>query len=126
MPDPINQDLTGSLVVLVVEDEFMIALDLQMMLEEQGYDVLGPVGRVEQALSLLNGQPPDAAVLDLNLHGHLATPVAERLRALRIPFVIASADASVVSGNAVFSGAEGIAKPIQQRHLLAALQRALC
>lgn len=126
MPDPANHGPAGSLSVLIIEDEPMIAFDIQKMLEEQGHHVMGPVGWVEQALSLLNGNMPDVAVLDLNLHGHPSTPVAERLRALHIPFIIASADASVVGGSAVFAGAPGIGKPIQQRFLLAALQRAFC
>lgn len=126
MPDLTNHGPTESISVLIVEDEFLIALDLQAMLEKQGHQVLGPVGRVEQALKLLMRVQPDVAVLDLNLYGQIATPVAERLRELRVPFIIASADASVVNGNAVFAGIKRITKPIQQKHLLSALQSALC
>lgn len=124
MPDPTNHGPAGSISVLVVEDEFVIALDIQTMLEKEGHQVLGPVGSVEQALGLLERVQPDVVVLDLNLRGQPSTPVAERLRELCIPFVIASADASVVGGNAIFAGAQGIAKPIKERDLLAALQRA--
>jgi DNA-binding response OmpR family regulator len=111
------------LSILVIEDEPIIALDIQMILEEDGHHVLGPVGRLEQALHLLETSQPDLAILDLNLHGYPATPIAERLRARCIPFIVASADSSVVGGDAVFAGAEGITKPIQRDDLLAALYR---
>lgn len=124
MRDPNKPKLTGSVSVLVVEDDMLIALDLQMMLEDAGHVVLGPVGRVDKALSLLDRVQPDVAVLDLNLHGSLATPVAMRLRTLGIPFLVASADTSVVRGDAAFAGAEEITKPVEQVRLLAALARA--
>lgn len=109
------------LSILVIEDEPIIALDIQMILEEDGHHVLGPVGRLEQALRLLATSQPDLATLDLNLHGHPATPIAEQLRPRSIPFIVASADSSVVGGDPAFAGAAGIAKPIQRDDLLAAL-----
>lgn len=124
MPDPINSNQTGSVSVLVVEDEMLIALDLQIMLEGAGHHVLGPVGTVEKALSLLKRVQPDVVLLDLNLRGKLATPVAERLRTLGIPFIVASADASVVRGEAAFAGVMEITKPVQPSHLLAAVDNA--
>nr|WP_111298481.1 response regulator [Paracoccus saliphilus] len=111
--------------VLVVEDEPLIALDVQMLLEQQGHHVLGPVDTVEKALRLLDNARPDVVILDLNLRGRLVTPVAERLRDLTIPFIIASADTSVVAGDAVYAQAEEVAKPIRLEHLLAALYRAV-
>ena len=124
MSDVKDFGLPGPFSVLVVEDEPMIAMDIQMMLEQQGLRVLGPVGTVERALGLLERALPDVAVLDLNLRGRLVTPVAERLRNLGVPFIIASADPSVAGSEAVFAGAQGIGKPIQEQHLLAALHHA--
>lgn len=57
----------GRALVLVVEDEMMIAFDLQMMLEDNGCRVLGPVASVDSALRLLEDTRPDVAVLDGNL-----------------------------------------------------------
>lgn len=124
MPDSLEPK-SDPISVLVVEDEAVLAIDLQQTLEEEGYRVLGPVGRVDRALSLLEHETPDVAVLDLNLQGHPATAVAERLRALGVPFVVASADASVVGGDAVFAGARGIVKPIRNAELLSALRQAV-
>ena len=53
--------------VLIVEDEFLIALDLTLLLEGRGWSVLGPVASVEAALRLLNKETPAVALLDVNL-----------------------------------------------------------
>ncbi len=77
--------------VLVVEDEYLLAEDLRHGLERVGAEVLGPVPSVARALTLLAaGAPPDAAILDVNLGGEMAFPVAEALQALGVPFVFAT------------------------------------
>lgn len=112
--------------VLVVEDEMMIALDIQMMLEDNGYTVLGPAGSVESALRLLDDLRPDVAVLDGNLRGRSVVPVAQRLQGLRIPFVLSSAyDTFTFEGSEVLAGVENVQKPVSENRLIAALQRTL-
>ena len=77
--------------VLIVEDEFLIAIDLQQMLEDGGWRVLGPVATVKEALRLLEKELPSVALLDVNLGYEFVTPVAEILRARDVPFAVASA-----------------------------------
>jgi CheY-like chemotaxis protein len=57
----------GPATVLVVEDEALIAMDLQSLLEDAGYRVLGPANSTASAMALLNGDAPDVALLDVNL-----------------------------------------------------------
>lgn len=77
--------------VLVVEDEFFIADDLHLALVGCGAEVLGPVPSCEDALEIIAvAQPLDFAVLDINLSGELAFPVADALAAAGIPFVFAT------------------------------------
>jgi CheY-like chemotaxis protein len=59
--------LPVSASVLIVEDEALIAMDLQALLEESGYRVLGPANSSAAAMALLAGQDPDVALLDVNL-----------------------------------------------------------
>lgn len=127
MSDTFPQRLPDDRVsVLVVEDEMIIALDVQMMLEDNGYRVLGPAGSVDGALRLLDDLRPDVAVLDGNLRGRPITPVARRLRSLEIPFVLSSAyDVFPFDGSEILEGAENVRKPVPEGRLLAALQRAL-
>ena len=54
-------------MILVVEDEALIAMDLQALLEEAGYRVLGPANSSAAALALLDSDEPDVALLDVNL-----------------------------------------------------------
>jgi DNA-binding response OmpR family regulator len=51
--------------VLVVEDEFLIAMELELLLGRHGYRVLGPAATVAEALRLLAAEAPDAALLDV-------------------------------------------------------------
>jgi len=77
--------------VLLVEDEFLIASDLIRLLHQQGAEVLGPAATVRCALDLLLASPDaDGAILDVNLRGEMAFPVADALRDRGVPFVFAT------------------------------------
>jgi CheY-like chemotaxis protein len=66
--------------VLIVEDEFLIAMDLKLLLEHHGWRVMGPVATVRDALRLLEDELPSVALLDVNLGNELVTPVADSLK----------------------------------------------
>jgi CheY-like chemotaxis protein len=73
---------------LVVEDEYLIADDLQHELEKLGMVVIGPAPTVAMALRLLDATPVlDGAILDIDLRGETSFPVADALRERGIPFV---------------------------------------
>jgi DNA-binding response OmpR family regulator len=118
---PIREARSRDLVALVVEDEFLIALDLGLLLERHGWHVLGPAATVEEALCLLDRETPDVAVLDVNLRGGMVTPVAARLRGLGVPFVLASACNGADLGDGVLVEASNLGKPVDEHRLLAAL-----
>ena len=111
--------------VLVVEDEFLIAMDLERLLERNGWRVLGPAATVQEALRLLDGEAPDVALLDVNLRGELVTPVAERLRARGVPFVVASAYDGAQAGCDGLGRRAWLGKPADARRLLTALRQAV-
>lgn len=73
--------------ILVVENEGIVAWALEDMLADLGCAVVGPAARVSQALATIDDGPIDAAVLDLNLNGHMSYPVADVLALRGIPFV---------------------------------------
>lgn len=109
--------------VLVVEDEYLIAMDLQLLLEARGWRVLGPVATVREALDLLNSELPAVALLDVNLGTEFVTPVAEFLKERGVPFAVASAyDRPERYGGEVLAGAPNAGKPTNERRVLAALQ----
>ncbi len=74
--------------ILVVEDDFLVATDLCSSLEAEGVQVLGPVGRVDDALGVIaRSGRIDGALVDLNLHGVMAYPVADALVERSVPFL---------------------------------------
>ena len=87
MPGP---GLSG-LSILVVEDDYHLAEELYLGLQEAGARVLGPVPSVADAMGVLALHPrPDAAVLDVNLGGEFSWPIVDALLARRVPVLLAS------------------------------------
>jgi CheY-like chemotaxis protein len=73
--------------VLVVEDELLVAMGLEMVLTDAGCHVVGPIGRLDEAMAAAATEEVDVALLDVNLRGHPVFPVADALAARGIPFV---------------------------------------
>lgn len=76
--------------VLIVEDEPMLALELENELMGVGCEVAGIATSVEQGIRKVQELVIDVAVVDLNLNGKSSVPVASALRARQIPFVFVS------------------------------------
>jgi len=79
-----------NLRVLVVEDEAVIALDIEQTLRDAAFDVVA-CGSTQAALQEIDTHPFDCAVVDLNLHGVVSLAVVEALEERAIRFVVASA-----------------------------------
>jgi PAS domain S-box-containing protein len=72
--------------LLMVEDEFLVGLMAKRILEGFGAVVAGPYGRLADALMAAKGERFDGAVLDFNLAGETAEPLADLLLARGVPF----------------------------------------
>ncbi len=68
----------------------LIGLLIEDTLQELGCIVVGPVGKLDAAVRVATSEGLDVAVLDVNIRGGHVYPVAERLQARGIPFVLAS------------------------------------
>jgi DNA-binding response OmpR family regulator len=77
--------LTGTRVLLI-EDETLIAMLLEDTLAELGCQVVGPVARVDAARRAIECERFDCALVDIDLHGHPAYPLADLLAARGVPF----------------------------------------
>lgn len=115
---------TGAQRVLVVEDEPVIALEISTALSEAGFGVIGPAGTVARALDLIDRNGCDVAVLDINLGGETAEPVASRLTAIGRPFITISGY-SPEQRPAAFAGAPHVGKPLRPDALIAEITRCL-
>jgi CheY-like chemotaxis protein len=118
-----NSALAGRRVLLV-EDEMIVAWLLEDMLAELGCVVLGPAARIDQAVSIINVEPLDAAVLDVNLNGQNSYPVADALVARGVPFAFSTGYAGGRLGEGYRSFAV-LQKPYQSVELADTLQRLL-
>lgn len=119
-----NKMLAGY-CVLVAEDELIIALDMCGKLEAMGHVPVGPVGTVDEALTLLEEQRPDFALLDEDLRGLPVTPVAEALQRRRIPFSLVSGFSRSHSPHAILQDAPRLTKPASSRMIFDVLEK-LC
>jgi two-component SAPR family response regulator len=117
-------DLAG-LRILIVEDEFLLAMELEMLLQQRGCMVLGPVSSIGQALTMLDGEQPDIALLDVNLKGERATPVAAALQARGVPFVLITGYSVLQLREPELRAAPRIDKPVNCRALKRAVASAL-
>jgi CheY-like chemotaxis protein len=113
--------------VLVVEDEFIILLDIQGILEAAGAASIVTASQLGDALNIVADQANglDAAVLDLKLDKDSSAPVAERLEAAKVPFIFLTgspADKSIAKRH---GAAPVVGKPFDSAVLLAALRQAM-
>jgi CheY-like chemotaxis protein len=76
--------------VLIVEDEIIVALFLEDMLAEYGYEVAGVASRLEEGLARAASPDFTFAVLDVHLNGTDVFPLADRLAEQGVPFVFAT------------------------------------
>ena len=76
--------------VLVVEDEALVAMLIEDMLIELGFEIIGPAMRLESALRMAMDESFDLAVLDVNLANEQSFPVANVLQDRGIPFLFAT------------------------------------
>ena len=110
--------------VLVVEDEALIAMEIAHVLRKADFEVLGPVRAVAEALTLIEENGCDAAVLDINLSGETSEPVARKLLAKGTRFVTLSGY-SRAQHPPIFAGVPALAKPLRAALLVAEIKRCI-
>ncbi|HYP12937.1 MAG TPA: hypothetical protein VEQ63_03360 [Bryobacteraceae bacterium] len=93
--------LLNGLNILVVEDEFLIAMELARMIRSLGGQVLGPVSTVIAGTELLQKSSVDGAVVDINLGRESSAPLAEELLARGVPLVLTTGYSEAMLPNAL-------------------------
>jgi CheY-like chemotaxis protein len=121
-PEAAVSDLEG-LRILVVEDSWLLGMNLKSLLRALGAEVFGPAASAADAERLLSGLTPDVALVDFNLRGgELAHGLIDRLQDQGVRTVVISgyADVPLPPGKV----AATLQKPIAEEQLLAALRPA--
>lgn len=110
--------------ILVIEDDYFLADDLERGLRGAGAEVIGPFSQTDDAHEALRERASSlsAAVLDINVAGAMIYPFAAELRDASIPFIFATGyDARAVP--AEFDDVPKLVKPVEQQRLLDVLAR---
>ncbi|WP_018386986.1 HWE histidine kinase domain-containing protein [Ancylobacter sp. FA202] len=112
----------AELGVLLVEDQMLIAMDVETMFSDAGIENVVTAPSAAEALRRLQEFTPDVAVLDVNLGAGTSAPVAHELQRLGVPFIFATGygDRSMIP-----AGCEGVPvlpKPYESEPLLKALR----
>ena len=114
-------------VVLLTEDDAVLASNLTFLLQDCGAEVDGPKRYLRDALVALAARTPDAAILDVELLDGEVFPVSDRLKALGVPFVFYTAKGSrgyeqaQIDGAPIMSKSRGSDEPI--RRLMREIER---
>lgn len=111
--------------ILIVEDEFFVAMSIEETVHRLGHEVVGPVGDLPGALRLAETEPLSAAILDVHLqHGERIYPVVGVLRRRGVPLVLTTAyrDSEIDPGCA---GEMLLRKPFDETELEQGIARLL-
>ncbi len=109
--------------VLIVEDDPIIALDFEDTILGFGVKTIRTAGNVARALEMIADRAPDFALLDVGLVREKSFAIAERLDALRIPFVFVTGYGAEVRLPPAFADKPRLPKPCSSDALQAALKR---
>jgi CheY-like chemotaxis protein len=102
--------------VLLVEDEALVGIMIQEYLTEAGFQIVGPVCSVSDALEVAKDGQFDAAILDINLGDGLVYQVADILTGRQVPFVFVTGyDADSVESR--FREVPVLQKPVEREML---------
>lgn len=110
--------------ILIVEDEFIVANDLKLMLKKAGYQVTGIASSVIQARKSIEEKRPDWVLIDIMLKGNLTgIDLAWELRRINLPFLYISANTnqSILEAVKETQPYGFMVKPFRERDLIVML-----
>jgi len=110
--------------ILIVEDDALLAMELETLLQDWNYRVVGPAATVQAALTLISDNRLDAALLDVNLSDGTVFPLADVLDAAGVPFVLVTGHSPDVVPNA-HRHRGYVTKPFSETQLLGAISSAI-
>jgi CheY-like chemotaxis protein len=110
--------------ILIAEDSPIIALDLSSLLEAAGAEIIGPFGTLADAAAAIGGERIDVALMNIELRGESALPLAQAAAAHGAAILFATAGDDGAAARRGFPRALVIRKPFSEAEILDALARA--
>ena len=111
--------------VLVVEDEFIIALDLSETVKDLGYKLNGPYADKENAFVAIDRDMPDCAILDVQTGDGEVYPLADALTEAGVPIIFHSGHVAPEEVKARYPEARACIKPCRPDQLVELLRDAV-
>jgi DNA-binding NarL/FixJ family response regulator len=113
--------------VLIIEDELLVAQTLEVILENNGYSVVGIATTLEECKKIIADNPPDVALCDIYLNGEdggiqIATFLGEQLPTIPVIFLSAFADKKTIADASATQPVAYLVKPYTEKQVLATLQ----
>lgn len=121
---PASTDLSGARV-LIVEDQLLVAMDLETIIEDAKATVMATASSAREAISVLDRELPDVAILDVNLGETSSEVVAQRLSERGVPFMFATGYSDGGAIPAQFSNVPVVRKPYEAMAILRCAARLL-
>lgn len=112
----------NGLRLLLIEDNFLVALDLQQMLQVMGCQVVGPAASVQDGIRLIEDESFSGAILDINLLDGDCSPIATKLRERNCPFIFVTGFASPELKLRELESVFRLHKPVMSEDLMTAIQ----
>lgn len=97
--------------ILLLEDDLLLAMDMEDHLLQTGHKIVGPFGRIADAMDAIPRNDLAGAIVDLNLHGELSFPVIEMLQERSVPVIICSGYAELPELKSRLKGLPMLPKP---------------
>lgn len=114
-----------SVRIIIMEDDWIIAKEVSLILHDLGFEVIGTFDTGEELMQKLPSLSPDLILLDIDLAGTITgIDIAEKLKPLEIPFIFltAMADLKTIEKAKVTNPYAYLVKPIQTDNLLSAIE----
>ncbi|MCP3926338.1 MAG: response regulator [Desulfobacterales bacterium] len=116
-------------LIMIVEDEAIIAVNIKNIIEKAGYPVLPPVSTGKAALALVDSKCPDLVLMDINLIGKMnGIETAEQIREkteIPIVYLTAHSDDELIKTAWLTEPYGYLIKPVDSRELLVTIKMAL-
>jgi DNA-binding response OmpR family regulator len=110
--------------ILLVEDDVLLAMEMEDVLRDLGCEIVGPYGRLDDAMMAAFSQALDGAIVDLNLRGEMSFPLIATLRSKSVPCVLCSGYADLPEMRSQIGDLPALAKPCNHDHLVAIMRTA--
>jgi DNA-binding NtrC family response regulator len=109
--------------VMLVEDDVLLAMEMEDFLGDLGCEVIGPFGKLDESMEASDREHLDGAVLDLNLRGELSFPLIDKLSEDGVPVIVCSGYVDLPGMKERLATAPCVGKPCNSEALVELMKR---